>query len=193
MQKLNKFKEDFHKRFCSWNCPIWFKNMQSFLQIIVNAKVFEIFIVMCIIVNTIFLAADHHDADDNLKNALSIGNSGKVIFLSLLSSIAHICQWQYVDINRLLFFFVNLFFSFHLHFRRRSLPEDIGTWFHHLLERSVEHIWFRDCDHFNLWCLHLTHLAWKWGKPELGSKCVANFEVQIFIVMRFMSVLTGPI
>lgn len=50
--------------------------MQSFLQIIVNAKVFEIFIVMCIIVNTIFLAADHHDADDNLKNALSIGNSG---------------------------------------------------------------------------------------------------------------------
>ena len=81
MQKLNKFKEDFHKRFCSWNCPIWFKNMQSFLQIIVNAKVFEIFIVMCIIVNTIFLAADHHDADDNLKNALSIGNSGKSIFL----------------------------------------------------------------------------------------------------------------
>ena len=76
MQKINKFKEDFHKKFCSWNCPIWFKNMQSFLQIIVNAKVFEIFIVMCIIVNTIFLAADHHDADDNLKNALSIGNSG---------------------------------------------------------------------------------------------------------------------
>ena len=76
MQKLNKVKEDFHNRFCSWNCPIWFNNMQSFLQIIVNAKVFEVFIVMCIIVNTIFLAADHHDADDNLKNALSIGNSG---------------------------------------------------------------------------------------------------------------------
>ena len=78
--------------------------MQSFLQIIVNAKVFEIFIVMCIIVNTIFLAADHHDADDNLKNALSIGNSGKVIFPSLPSSTARICQWQYVDINKLLFF-----------------------------------------------------------------------------------------
>ena len=50
--------------------------MQSFLQIIVHAKAFEIFIVLCIIINTIFLAADHHDADDNLKNALSIGNSG---------------------------------------------------------------------------------------------------------------------
>ena len=76
MQHINKFKNEFHKRFCSWNCPIWFKNMQSFLQIIVHAKAFEIFIVLCIIINTIFLAADHHDADDNLKNALSIGNSG---------------------------------------------------------------------------------------------------------------------
>ena len=76
MQHINKFKNEFHKKFCSWNCPIWFKNMQSFLQIIVHAKAFEIFIVLCIIINTIFLAADHHDADDNLKNALSIGNSG---------------------------------------------------------------------------------------------------------------------
>jgi len=79
MQHINKFKNDFHKRFCSWNCPIWFKNMQSFLQIIVHAKAFEIFIVLCIIINTIFLAADHHDADDNLKNALSIGNSGATV------------------------------------------------------------------------------------------------------------------
>ena len=53
--------------------------MQSFLQIIVHAKAFEIFIVLCIIINTIFLAADHHDADDNLKNALSIGNSGATV------------------------------------------------------------------------------------------------------------------
>ena len=96
MQHINKFKNAFHKRFCSWNCPIWFKNMQSFLQIIVHAKAFEIFIVLCIIINTIFLAADHHDADDNLKNALSIGNSGLytkikcnnqlIIYLNLLGA-----------------------------------------------------------------------------------------------------------
>ena len=40
-----------------------------------GAKLFELFIVLCIVVNTIFLAMDSHDADEELKYMLSIGNS----------------------------------------------------------------------------------------------------------------------
>ena len=99
------------------------------------------------------------------------------------NSVSLTPNWPYIHfivLHQLIVFSANLFFSFHLHFRRRSLPEDIGTWFHHLFERSVEHVWFRDCDYFNLWCLHLTYLTWKWRKPELGLECVANFEVRFY-------------
>lgn len=73
--KVNALKLSFKKQFCSWECPGWFKHFQEFLLKIVGTKIFELFIVLCIVTNTIFLAMDSHDADEDLKYMLSIGNS----------------------------------------------------------------------------------------------------------------------
>lgn len=72
---MNALKLKFKKQFCSWEPPPWFANFQEFLLKIVGTKIFEVFIVLCIVINTIFLALDHHDADVELKEILSIGNS----------------------------------------------------------------------------------------------------------------------
>ena len=73
--KINALKTAFKNQFCSWECPGWFQRFQEFLLVIVGAKMFEIFIVLCIIINTVFLAMDRHGADEELKYMLSIGNA----------------------------------------------------------------------------------------------------------------------
>ena len=41
---------------------------------VIRRKVFEIFIVLCILTNTIFLAIDYYGIQPDLDNALEIGN-----------------------------------------------------------------------------------------------------------------------
>ena len=164
MQHINKFKNDFHKRFCSWNCPIWFKNMQSFLQIIVHAKAFEIFIVLCIIINTIFLAADHHDADDNLKNALSIGNSGATV-----NHLIHCGIRIWSDFNDDLF-------SFYIYLCCRSISQDIGSWIYNLPAGSLEYIRFCDCHNIDFGRLYFADVNIR-RSPKLWIKRLENSQV----------------
>ena len=163
MQHINKFKNDFHKRFCSWNCPIWFKNMQSFLQIIVHAKAFEIFIVLCIIINTVFLAADHHDADDNLKNALSIGNSG--------ATVNHL-----INCGILIQYFNDDLFSFYIYLCCRSISQDIGSWIYNLPAGSLEYIRFCDCHNIDFGRLYFADVNIR-RSPKLWIKRLENSQV----------------
>nr|CAB3265896.1 sodium channel protein 1 brain-like [Phallusia mammillata] len=60
--------------FCSWQCHPTFLWFQRGLKIIVKSKIFEFFIILCIVINTVFLAIDHHGIPTELENALSVGN-----------------------------------------------------------------------------------------------------------------------
>ncbi|CAG5099650.1 Oidioi.mRNA.OKI2018_I69.XSR.g16619.t1.cds [Oikopleura dioica] len=75
IKKLKIANEWFNKTFCDWQCPTGFIRFQQRLESIISKKAFDVMIVLCIVTNTIFLAADHHDADQDLKNILTLGNS----------------------------------------------------------------------------------------------------------------------
>ncbi|XP_071550553.1 sodium channel protein 1 brain-like isoform X3 [Panulirus ornatus] len=60
-------------RECCVNYRVWLR-FQNMLHVVVHDAVFDLFIMLCIILNTIFLAIEHHGMSDNLKMVLEIGN-----------------------------------------------------------------------------------------------------------------------
>lgn len=60
--------------FCVWDCcPLWLK-IQEWVAFIVFDPFVELFITLCIVVNTLFMALDHHDMDGGLEKVLKSGN-----------------------------------------------------------------------------------------------------------------------
>lgn len=60
--------------FCVWNCcPMWVK-IQDFIALLVFDPFVELFITLCIVVNTLFMALDHHDMDSKMEKILKSGN-----------------------------------------------------------------------------------------------------------------------
>lgn len=72
-----KLSEYFYKGidvFCVWDCcPPWVK-FTDFMQLIVFDPFVELFITLCIVVNTLFMALDHNDMNPDLERALKSGN-----------------------------------------------------------------------------------------------------------------------
>ncbi|XP_078484779.1 sodium channel protein 1 brain-like [Ciona intestinalis] len=62
------------RTFCSWTCCPGFLTFQKHLQTVINHKLFETVIMLSIIINTLFLAIDHHGISPELNNALNVGN-----------------------------------------------------------------------------------------------------------------------
>lgn len=60
--------------FCVWDCCwVWLK-FQEWVSFIVFDPFVELFITLCIVVNTLFMALDHHDMDPDMERALKSGN-----------------------------------------------------------------------------------------------------------------------
>jgi len=60
--------------FCVWDCCwLWLK-IQEGVAFIVFDPFVELFITLCIVVNTLFMALDHYDMDKNLDKTLKSGN-----------------------------------------------------------------------------------------------------------------------
>ncbi|XP_044257372.1 sodium channel protein para-like isoform X3 [Tribolium madens] len=60
--------------FCVWDCCKCWVVIQKFIALIVFDPFVELFITLCIVVNTLFMALDHHDMDKDLERALKSGN-----------------------------------------------------------------------------------------------------------------------
>ncbi|CAK8685583.1 unnamed protein product [Clavelina lepadiformis] len=73
LQKL-KAQANEHLQRCSLLCPPGFNWFQRKLLKVINNKIFDMIIILSIIINTIFLAIDHHGISHELENALDIGN-----------------------------------------------------------------------------------------------------------------------
>ncbi|XP_061392209.1 sodium channel protein para isoform X31 [Musca vetustissima] len=60
--------------FCVWDCCwVWLK-FQEWVSFIVFDPFVELFITLCIVVNTMFMAMDHHDMNPELEKVLKSGN-----------------------------------------------------------------------------------------------------------------------
>nr|QLB38374.1 Nav3-3 [Apolygus lucorum] len=60
--------------FCVWDCCTPWLKFQELIALIVFDPFVELFITLCIVVNTLFMALDHHDMDKELEKALKSGN-----------------------------------------------------------------------------------------------------------------------
>lgn len=78
---------------CCVSCCIDYEGwlqFQNCLYGIVKDPLFELFITTCIVLNTLFLALEHHGMSENVRSALDIGN--KVIKLLLEIAICNVDQ-----------------------------------------------------------------------------------------------------
>ncbi|XP_044765573.1 sodium channel protein para isoform X3 [Coccinella septempunctata] len=60
--------------FCVWDCCWCWLQIQKYVALVVFDPFVELFITLCIVVNTLFMALDHHDMDKDLDKALKSGN-----------------------------------------------------------------------------------------------------------------------
>ncbi|KAJ4441071.1 hypothetical protein ANN_10921 [Periplaneta americana] len=60
--------------FCVWDCCwLWLK-FQEYVALLVFDPFVELFITLCIVVNTLFMALDHYDMNKDMEKALKSGN-----------------------------------------------------------------------------------------------------------------------
>ncbi|KAG8222484.1 hypothetical protein J437_LFUL000846, partial [Ladona fulva] len=60
--------------FCVWDCCWPWLKFQEIVALIVFDPFVELFITLCIVVNTLFMALDHHDMNKDMERALKSGN-----------------------------------------------------------------------------------------------------------------------
>ncbi|XP_068916807.1 sodium channel protein para-like isoform X8 [Tenebrio molitor] len=60
--------------FCVWDCCQCWVILTKYVNLIVFDPFVELFITLCIVVNTLFMALDHHAMDEDLEKALKSGN-----------------------------------------------------------------------------------------------------------------------
>jgi|SRR6218665_691320 len=74
-----------------WSCPSRWNRFASVLELFIMDAFVDLFITLCIIVNTVFMAMDHAGMTDELTRALAIGNYVRRLSPSSYSlSIDHI-------------------------------------------------------------------------------------------------------
>ena len=59
---------------CVWDCCWCWNRIQEIFALIVFDPFMELFITLCIVVNTLFMAMDHHDMDPDFDKVLKAGN-----------------------------------------------------------------------------------------------------------------------
>ncbi|XP_076682987.1 sodium voltage-gated channel paralytic isoform X35 [Andrena cerasifolii] len=60
--------------FCVWDCCWLWLEIQKYVSLLVFDPFVELFITLCIVVNTLFMALDHHDMDKDMERVLKTGN-----------------------------------------------------------------------------------------------------------------------
>ncbi|XP_059844642.1 sodium channel protein type 4 subunit alpha A-like [Hypanus sabinus] len=80
--KCNPLKKRLRRMFCSWICCPGFLRLQEYLIMVVSHPVFEGVITICILINTLLLSIDYHQAP--YTHSLESGNTVLNLFLALL-------------------------------------------------------------------------------------------------------------
>ncbi|XP_062604338.1 sodium channel protein type 4 subunit alpha B-like isoform X1 [Saccostrea cucullata] len=78
-------KDRLYNRFCSWHCCRCYVKFQEFIAMIILDAFVDLFITICILANTAFMAADQHPKSPELAEILIYGN---YVFTGIFASEA---------------------------------------------------------------------------------------------------------
>lgn len=67
--------------FCVWDCCWCWLKLQEWIAWLVFDPFVELFITLCIVINTLFMALDHHNMDRGVERVLKAGNYVRIIFI----------------------------------------------------------------------------------------------------------------
>jgi len=72
-------RKDYMKRKCTeliygWHCPPGWHTFAHLIELFIMDAFVDLFITMCIVINTAFMALDHAGMSDELANILIVGN-----------------------------------------------------------------------------------------------------------------------
>lgn len=67
--------------FCVWDCCLVWVKISDVLKLIVFDPFMELFITLCIVVNTLFMALDHNDMNPDMERILKSGNYVRKLFI----------------------------------------------------------------------------------------------------------------
>ena len=74
MSKKEFMKEKLMQLMFGWEChPMWYK-FAHLIELFVMDAFVDLFITLCIVVNTVFMALDHANMNPTLTNTLKYGN-----------------------------------------------------------------------------------------------------------------------
>lgn len=71
---------------CVWDCSPYWVSFQRLISLFVYDAFIELFITLCIVVNTLFMALDHHGMNEEMSRALKMGNYVKLLFHFFVSN-----------------------------------------------------------------------------------------------------------
>lgn len=78
--------------FCVWDCCWLWLEFQKYVSLLVFDPFVELFITLCIVVNTLFMALDHHDMDKDMDRVLKSGNYVSIYVIEIV--------WRFNEIGR---------------------------------------------------------------------------------------------
>jgi len=74
MSKKEFFKEKCMLLLFGWECtPLWYK-VAHYIELFIMDAFIDLFITLCIVINTVFMALDHDEMGDGLTATLKYGN-----------------------------------------------------------------------------------------------------------------------
>lgn len=84
MNKKEFFKTKCNQLLFGWECcPSWYK-FAHYIELFIMDAFVDLFITLCIVINTLFMAMEHEGMESGMEATLRIGNyvSGFVIIIS---------------------------------------------------------------------------------------------------------------
>lgn len=70
---------------CVWDCFWGWIRVQELVALVVFDPFMELFITLCIVINTVFMAMDHHNMDKDFENILQKGNYVSKLWLKSIN------------------------------------------------------------------------------------------------------------
>ncbi|XP_047446268.1 sodium channel protein type 4 subunit alpha-like [Mugil cephalus] len=73
-QKCHPCWYKFAKRYLIWDCCPWWLKLKEWVKLMVMDPFLDLFITICIVLNTLFMALEHYPMTDEFNTMLSVGN-----------------------------------------------------------------------------------------------------------------------
>lgn len=70
--------------FCVWDCCWCWLKLQEGIAWLVFDPFVELFITLCIVINTLFMAMDHHEMNPGVERVLKAGNYVRKLFFYII-------------------------------------------------------------------------------------------------------------